>query len=663
MIKQMKTTFLMLSLLVFVSFSINAQVAFSPLVEDIVSETTETTITDLEEPLTGNVPAIIDGEEYTIQTRHADQEGNQMAAQWIYERLEEYGYEPYFHEFEDDGQNVIAEKTGTEYPEQQYIICGHYDDMPSGAVAPGADDNASGTVGTLEAARVLAEYDTKYTIIFALWDEEELGLVGSEYYAEEAASNGDDIKGVINMDMIAWESQGDFKCSISTNTLSNEFTNDFVDVLDVYTPDIEPNYISSTASDHANFWEEGYPAILLIEDMDDFNEYYHTVDDDMDILNMEYFEKLTRAGIAGITTFAMDYFVNLQHEPIVSGPETGGREAVLVTDSSHTYDSGEDAPRLYYSVDGGDYQYLNPVETNEDTLTFLIPGQSMGTEVEYYFAVQGEDDDFVATLPSGGRGINPPGTEAPDETFSYLVDEIYFADQCSNTLPKPINDNETTHDTIEITQSGTVLDVDVKVHLEHSYDGDLDLIMEGPAEDPVALSLGNGGSGDGYINTIFDDEADQNIENGSAPFTGHYQPEEPLSVHDGLTMAGDWIFQVSDDGYSDEGTLNEWCVTIQYEPGFQTQVENNEATEEGIQLYPVPAKERLNINFYMEETSNAILEVKDMMGRTIKTLANKKFSKGHYQMYTTVRDLPAGQYLLKLQTGNEQITKKFVVSH
>ncbi|MCF8231992.1 MAG: M20/M25/M40 family metallo-hydrolase [Bacteroidales bacterium] len=663
MIKLMKTTILTLSLFLVISFPTNAQVAFSPLVEDLISETTETTITELEEPLTGNVPAIIDGEEYTIQTRNAYQEGNQMAAQWIFERLEEYGYEPYYHEFEDDGQNVIAEKTGTEYPDQQYIICGHYDDMPSGPVAPGADDNASGTVGTLEAARILAEYDTKYTIIFALWDEEELGLVGSEYYAEEAAANGDDIKGVINLDMIAWESQGDFKCSISTNSLSNELTSDFVDILNMYTPEIEPNYISSTASDHASFWNEGYPALLLIEDMDDFNNYYHTVDDDMDILNMEYFEKLTRGALAGITTFAMDYFVNLQHEPITSGPETGGREAVLVTDSSNSYASGEDAPRLYYKVNDGDYQHLNPIETNEDTLTFLIPGQSLGSEVEYYFAVQGEDDDFVATLPSGGRGINPPGTEAPDETFSYLVDEIYFANQCSNTLPKPIEDNETTYDTIEINQSGTVLDVDVKVHLNHTYDGDLTLVMEGPAEDPVTLSAVNGGSGDDYLNTIFDDEAEQSIENGSAPFTGHYQPEEPLSVHDGLTMAGDWILQVEDNGYSDEGTLNEWCVIIQYEPGIQTAVESNKTTQKQIQLYPVPTKDRLNISFHMEESSRAVLEIKDMKGRTVKTLANKTFNKGHYQMYTTVRDLPAGQYLINLQTGNEQITKKFVVSH
>jgi len=642
--------------------AIQAQVAFSPLVEEIMNGSTQETILELEEPITGNVPAIIDGEEYTIETRNAFQEGNAMAAQWIFERFEEYGYEPWYHEYDNNGTNVLAQKTGTMYPDQQYIICAHYDDMPSGPTAPGADDNASGTVAVLEAARLLAEHDTKYTVIFALWDEEEYGLIGSDYYAEEASSNGDDIKGVLNFDMIAWETQGDYNVSISTNTLSSGLTSDFVDILEVYTPEVTPNYISSTASDHASFWDEGYPAILVIEDMSDFNDYYHTVDDDLDILNMDYFEMLTRAAIAGISTFAMDYIVEMYHEPLLSGPETGGREAVLITDSTHTYASGMDAPRLYYRVDGGEFDFVNPAQSNGDTINFLIPGQSMGSEVEYYFALQGQEDDFVATLPVGGAGINPPGTDSPGEFYSYLVDEIYYMETCTNTLPKAVTDNETTYDTINTQGSGTIMDVNVIINIEHEYDGDLNLVLEGPGADPRALSLGNGGSGDGYINTIFDDEADQSIQEGSAPFTGAYQPQQSLSVFDGESMAGQWVFWVTDTGYGDEGTFNSWCVILQYEPGLTTGAGQTGSPNRDLRVYPVPAKDRLTLDFYIEKESGARIDIKDMSGKTVKTLADRNFNHGHYQIHTSVSDLTSGQYILVITTDQKREAKKFVVN-
>lgn len=68
--------------------------------------------------------------------------------------------------------------------------------------APGADDNASGAAVVLEAARLLSSIQTPYTIIFALWDEEEIGLIGSANYARHAVQSGEQILGIVNMDML-----------------------------------------------------------------------------------------------------------------------------------------------------------------------------------------------------------------------------------------------------------------------------------------------------------------------------------------------------------------------------------------------------------------------------------------------------------------------------
>jgi Zn-dependent M28 family amino/carboxypeptidase len=68
----------------------------------------------------------------------------------------------------------------------------------------GADDNASGTSGVIEVARVLANCQYKRTIRLLLFSNEERGVVGSANYAEDVANAGDDILGMYGVDMIGY---------------------------------------------------------------------------------------------------------------------------------------------------------------------------------------------------------------------------------------------------------------------------------------------------------------------------------------------------------------------------------------------------------------------------------------------------------------------------
>lgn len=648
--------------LLIITTTSTGQVAYSPVVESLTQEITEESLMELENPLTGTVPTIIGGEEYTIATRNAFTEGNEKAAQWIYERFEEFGLEPWYHEYDANGTNVLAKIEGSEFPDQQYIICGHYDNMPSGSLAPGADDNASGTVAVLEAARILADQEPKYTVIFALWDEEEYGLIGSEYYAEEAADNGDDILGVINLDMIAWESEGDFMVSITNNELSNDFTMNFVDIINLYEPEIENNFITTTASDHASFWNEGYPALLLIEDMDDFNDYYHTTADDISILNLPYFEKLSRAAFAGLITFAFDYFVEMEHEALLSGPSTAARQAKLVVEDLEEMDGDDNEPRLYYSVNDEEFEYINAYDSDEDTLFFLIPGQPLGTSVDYYFAVQGDDGGYVATLPTGGRGVNPPGTEAPGEFFSYIVDEIYNGEYCSENTPLDIVDNGTMTDTIFIEDEGVILDVNVMLDITHTYVGDLVVSLKGSNEEVAALTIANGGGGDDFNETIFDDEASQSIINGSAPFQGSYQPQQPLSVFDEADMQGEWVLTVTDNYSSDDGTLDDWCLILQYGPVSGVGTDAELATENSMRVYPNPASDILNIKLTVNEKTNASIVIYDMFGREVKSIRQQYFNAGNHSVITNLNGLSDGQYIVRMESENETLTKKVIIN-
>ncbi|ETN95985.1 M28 family metallopeptidase [Zhouia amylolytica] len=103
--------------------------------------------------------------------------------------------------------NVVAIQRGTKYPDRYVIMSGDIDSRVSDpnnytSDAPGANDNASGMAGTLEAARVLSKYQFDSSIIYVGLSGEEQGLFGGKGLAEYAKSNNWEIIGVLNNDMI-----------------------------------------------------------------------------------------------------------------------------------------------------------------------------------------------------------------------------------------------------------------------------------------------------------------------------------------------------------------------------------------------------------------------------------------------------------------------------
>ncbi|MFH0736034.1 MAG: M28 family peptidase [bacterium] len=250
--------------------------------------------------LSGNVPVNIAGVEYTITSRHKNSTTNNVAANYIKQKLSSYGLQVFDQNFSASGRNVYAVQMGTVYPDQKYIICAHYDDMPSTGLAPGSDDNASGTAAVIEAARLLSVFNTEYTIVYALFDEEEQGLVGSNYFATQARNNNEVILGVLNADMIAYDNNNDGKINIHTASYANSVTlaNNMSSINANYAIGLVSGIYNpgSSSSDHASFWYKNYGAVLLIEDYygSDFNAYYHTSNDKVTYFNIPYFIKCTK---------------------------------------------------------------------------------------------------------------------------------------------------------------------------------------------------------------------------------------------------------------------------------------------------------------------------------------------------------------------------------
>ena len=103
--------------------------------------------------------------------------------------------------------NVVAIQRGTKYPNRFIIMSGDIDSRASNTMdfttdAPGANDNASGMAGTIEAARVLSKYQFDSSIIYVGLSGEEQGLFGGAGLAKYAKDNNWDVVGILNNDMI-----------------------------------------------------------------------------------------------------------------------------------------------------------------------------------------------------------------------------------------------------------------------------------------------------------------------------------------------------------------------------------------------------------------------------------------------------------------------------
>lgn len=295
-----------------------AEIAYDPMIAAVLARVATPTLAYELAGLTGARPVTAAGSLYTIATRHSYQTGAiSMATRYAYEQLAATGLAVRFHDYMYNGyalRNVVAEEAGVIEPDEIYLITAHLDNMPPGPLAPGADDNASGSAAVLIAARLLAPRHFAHTVRFVLFTGEEQGLRGSAAYAAYCKGLGEDIAGVINLDMIGYNTGSpvfDLYARSGTSAgaaESRQLADLFSETVSVYGLNLIPCRIDSDVyplrggSDQWSFLNLGYPAILVIEDYagGDFTPYYHTASDTLSTLDLEYEADLTRAAIAAI---------------------------------------------------------------------------------------------------------------------------------------------------------------------------------------------------------------------------------------------------------------------------------------------------------------------------------------------------------------------------
>ncbi|UCC45312.1 MAG: M28 family peptidase [Candidatus Zixiibacteriota bacterium] len=227
------------------------------------------------------------------------------ARDWIYSKFEEYGLDSVYvdpfvvdlDEVPTQCWNVVGVRVGTVYPDVRIIVGGHYDGVPG---SPAADDNGSGTTGVLELARILSGLTTDMTLVFVTFDAEERGLHGAWHYAGRAATTGEQIMLMLNMDMIGDINNVDSATLFagSSSMLAPVWLHlaDSLVGLKGYIPGI------SGGSDHYPFYQWGFDASFLHEH--EFSDYWHTSSDSTTYINYDYMIRMVKSALATVYHFA-----------------------------------------------------------------------------------------------------------------------------------------------------------------------------------------------------------------------------------------------------------------------------------------------------------------------------------------------------------------------
>ena len=235
--------------------------------------------------------------------------------------------------------NMLGKLSGAAVSDSLYIIDAHYDSVDD---SPGADDNASGVAGFLEAMRVLAPCTFRHDIQFIGFDLEEAGLVGSNRYVNNGGLlSTEQLGGVFNFEMIGYldttpnsqtlpfgfetlfpdayaevESQ-QFRGNFITN-VGNVNSSNLVDAFDnaaaQYVPDLRVVSLLADGSgltppdllrsDHAPFWFSNKKALMLTDGAEFRNPNYHSPNDKVEQLDFQFMQQVVQATVAAVAQLA-----------------------------------------------------------------------------------------------------------------------------------------------------------------------------------------------------------------------------------------------------------------------------------------------------------------------------------------------------------------------
>lgn len=355
------------------------------LIDDVIAEVNQDSISYIIQSL------------QDFDTRYALADNRDEVVNWIQNRFLELGFVNViidsFYWNNTWQKNVIAIWGGNIDPDNYTIIGGHHDSITNInplVSAPGADDNATACASVLETARVLksVNYQPVNSLMFCTFAAEEFGKIGSEKMADSLSAENCKIKGMVNSDMIGFNTRlpGDWIVWINEYSGAEYLTDLGIDLMTQYTSlNYGGSLLNNGGSDSYSFWQAGYDATWYFED--EFNPYYHSESDVLGNMDLEYCTEIIKLNTA--TFVVLDQKPNLIENYSLFDIGNGS-ELLLEWSPADMIDL------LHYKIHVGTESGVYTSEYTTTDTTFTIFGLEEG--VEYFVGVNIENTSGVSGM-------------------------------------------------------------------------------------------------------------------------------------------------------------------------------------------------------------------------------------------------------------------------
>lgn len=249
-------------------------------------------------------------------------DGSLAAQEFLYDQLSEFaepafdgeGIDGYLQEF-PDGANIVAVIPGTDLADEYVVVGAHYDHIgsdcptsdPADVICNGATDNAAGVAAAIVAAGNQAEAGPpRRTVVVALWDSEEDGLLGSNHYTTDPVVPLEQTVAYVNFDIqgsVLLPSIAHRTIAIGAETGGPTFIDSVTAAAQASTLDtaLLSVIFGQGRSDHTSFIANGVPAVFLT---DATNACYHTAQDDVTAVDFEKLDQQIATATALLTDLA-----------------------------------------------------------------------------------------------------------------------------------------------------------------------------------------------------------------------------------------------------------------------------------------------------------------------------------------------------------------------
>ncbi len=394
--------------------------------------------------------------------------------------------------------SVILTIPGSTLATEVVVMGAHQDSIASGgatAIAPGADDDASGVATLTEVLRAMVSKDYRplRTIKMMAYAAEEVGLKGSAAIAADYQTRGVNVVGVVQFDMT------NYKGSTQDIWLMQDYTNA---AQNTFVQNLITTYVGATyntdscgygCSDHASWHNRGYAASMPFESaMSQYNPNIHTSNDRLSVSgnNSTHAMKFARLGVAYAAELAKGTLGttpgNQAPTVAVTAPANGSTVSGVITVTANASDADGTVANVAFTMPNGSVvtDTTAPYSATFDT--------ALVTNGSYQLRAVATDNAGAASTASTVSVTVQNGTPGcVGGTFN------------ATGLPLAIPDNNATGITsnLAVTGAGTVASLALSLNITHTYRGDLVVTLISPAGTQYSVSNRAGGSADNIVLT------------------------------------------------------------------------------------------------------------------------------------------------------------------